>query len=76
MGATLGGGQLGTWPSARRRCRKKPGSVKTYSTRTTFRTINGAEAASSEATDTYVGGPAWRRTTLACGTPLAAAVRT
>src|SRR3954454_15041947 len=44
--------QPGAWPSARFTCRKKPGIVKTYSTRTLFVTMNGPEAPSSEATDT------------------------
>ena len=33
-------------------CRKKPGTPNTYSTRTMFVIMSGAEAASSEATDT------------------------
>ena len=52
MGGTLGGGQLGTWPSARRMCRKKPGIANTYSTRTTFVITSGAEAPTMEATET------------------------
>jgi len=34
-------------------CRKKPGSVNTYSTRTALRTINGAEAPTSEFVNEY-----------------------
>ena len=38
------------WPSARRMCRKNPGTEKTYSTSTMFSTRMGAEAPNSDAT--------------------------
>ena len=74
VGMSITGGTA--LPIARLVWRKKPGTEKTHSTSTMFVTIVGTEIPTSEATEGYEAGAAWRRTTSRGRTPFATPVRT
>ena len=69
IGKKGGSGDVGEKPS-------QPGTEKTHSTSTMFVTIVGTEIPTSEATEGYEAGAAWRRTTSRGRTPFATPVRT